>query len=189
MHGAKSHIKGTEKMLGRRMLPLSLLLLVAVANAQVYTWVDEKGQKHFSSQPPVAQPVKPVEIHHGYIGEGTAVAPQTPYATPSSSSKVDKPSKRQMCTSAIRWATEEVKDLKELSAALLKAKQISEAENAKVLRDFEKGSAALNMQNCLASSGANEKHYQCLSVGLGLSVCTGAAEDALKKGVSRAQKR
>jgi len=176
-------------MPGRRMLPLSLLLLTALANAQVYTWVDEKGQKHFSSQPPVTQPVEPVKINHGYIGEGTAVAPQTPYATPSSSSKIAKPSKKQMCTSAIRWATEEVKDLKELSVALLKSRQISEAENAQVLKKLEKGSAELNMQNCLASSGVNEKHYQCLSVGLGVAACTGAAEDAMKKGVSKAQKR
>lgn len=176
-------------MLGRRMLPLSLLLLTALANAQVYTWVDEKGQKHFSSQPPVTQPVEPVKINHGYIGEGTAAAPQTPYAAPSSSSKVAKPSKRQMCTSAIRWATEEVEDLKGLSVALLKAGQISQAENAKVLSKLEKGGAELNMQNCLASSGVNEKHYQCLSVGLGVAVCSGAAEDAMKKGVSRAQKR
>lgn len=176
-------------MPGRRMLPLSLMLFVTLAHAQVYTWVDEKGQKHFSSQPPVAQPVEPVKINHGYIGDGTAVAPQTPYATPNSSSKETKPSKRQMCTSAIRWATEEVEDLKGLSVALLKAKQISKAENAKVLSKLEKGSSELSMQNCLASSGVNEKHYQCLSVGLGVAVCTGAAEDAMKKGMSRAQKR
>jgi len=176
-------------MLGRRMLPLLLVVFVTVANAQVYTWVDEKGQKHFSSQPPVAQPVEPVKINHGYIGEGAPVTPQTPYATPSSTSKVAKPSKRQMCTSAIRWGHEDLEDLKTLSTALMKSGQLSAADNAKVQKDLATGGAMMNMQDCLSSSGESEKRYRCVSEGLGLMICSGAVEDAMKNAMAEGYKR
>ncbi len=176
-------------MPGRRMLPLSLMLFVTLAHAQVYTWVDEKGQKHFSSQPPVAQPVEPVKINHGYIGDGTAVAPQTPYATPSSSSKEAKPSKRQMCTSAIRWGHEDLEDLKTLSTAMMKSGQLSATDNAKVQKDLATGGTMMNMQDCLSSSGESEKRYRCVSEGLGLMLCSGAMEDAMKKAMAEGYKK
>lgn len=176
-------------MLGRRMLPLLLVVFVTVANAQVYTWVDEEGQKHFSSQPPVAQPVEPVKINHGYIGEGAPVTPQTPYATPSSTSKVAKPSKRQMCTSAIRWGHEDLEDLKTLSTALMKSGQLSAADNAKVQKDLATGGAMMSMQDCLSSSGESEKRYRCVSEGLGLMICSGAVEDAMKNAMAEGYKK
>ncbi|WP_218580140.1 DUF4124 domain-containing protein [Pseudomonas sp. 8Z] len=66
------------------MFLLVLAFLATFAHGQVYTWVDESGQKHFSSQPPVAQPnIEPVKINHGYIGEGNVV-PSPPLSFSSS---------------------------------------------------------------------------------------------------------
>ena len=40
-----------------------LLMLSAVSSAQVYRWVDEKGQVHFSDKPTDRQQAEKVDIH------------------------------------------------------------------------------------------------------------------------------
>lgn len=175
-------------MLGHRMFPLVLAFLAAFAHGQVYTWVDESGQKHFSSQPPVTQPnIEPVKINHGYIGEGNVAPPPLPSF--STSSNPPKGSKKQMCTSAIRWTAEDIENLKDIAKEQMQAKKISAADYAEGQKNFKGIEERITFQNCITSSGMDEKRYRCLSEGLGLIVCSGLAEEAIREGMSRAQRR
>lgn len=175
-------------MLGHRMFPLILVLLATFAHGQVYTWVDENGQKHFSSQPPAAQSnIEPVKINHGYIGEGN-VAPPPPPSLSSAPAPLNG-SKKQMCTSAMRWTAEDIENLKDIAKEQMQAKKISAADYAEGQKNFKGIEERITFQNCITSSGMDEKRYRCLSEGLGLIVCSGLAEEAIREGMSRAQRR
>ena len=97
---------------------LALLVLCSLSTqalSQVYTWVDEKGQKHFGSQPPAAQQVEAVTIKPGYAGEARAAAAATPAQAARAEVAPAKTSKREMCQSAMRWTVIDLKNLREIA--------------------------------------------------------------------------
>ena len=49
-------------MPGRQIILLCLLCLTPAANAEVYTWTDEKGTRHFSDTAPAAVEPKPASF-------------------------------------------------------------------------------------------------------------------------------
>jgi hypothetical protein len=77
-----------------------ILASITVAHAEVYKWVDEEGNVHFTDAPPPKQKTEEVKIDR---------APTPPVAASSSSSWDDSdeesengPSDRELCTGAMR---------------------------------------------------------------------------------------
>ncbi|WP_052493744.1 MULTISPECIES: DUF4124 domain-containing protein [Pseudomonas] len=180
-------------MLGRKTLPLFLLcsILSAQALSQVYTWVDENGQKHFGSQPPASERhAEPVNINHGYVGDGRAAAPP---ALPARSAGADaapaKVSKREMCKSAMRWTAIDIENLKEMALERKEAGRITAAEYAEGQKNFAGIEERISMQNCVTSSGEDQQRYECLSRGAGVMVCSGLAAAAMEEGMEEARKK
>lgn len=187
-------------MLGRQMLPLFLLcsVLCAPALSQVYTWVDENGQKHFGSQPPASQRgAESVSITQGYVAERQASAPAAPApAQNTAASAAPSPgtlSKQEMCKSALRWTASDLENLKELAEARKEAGRITAAEYAEGQKNLAGVEERITRQGCLTSSGEDRQRYECLSKGAGVLVCSGLAaaamEEATDEARTRAQKR
>lgn len=174
-------------MLRRKLLPLLLLYVTTTAQAQVYKWVDENGQKHFSSQPPVAQTnIEPVKINHGYVGEALPVTEAEPSESTFTASGKD--SKNEMCDSAMRWTDADIENLKDIAREQKQSGTLSVADYAEGQKNFEGIKKRITRQNCLTSSGMDQQRYECLSKGLGLMVCSGLAEEAMREGMMRARK-
>ncbi|MCW2293638.1 hypothetical protein M2262_003688 [Pseudomonas sp. BIGb0408] len=179
-------------MLGRKTLPLFLLcsILSAQALSQVYTWVDENGQKHFGSQPPASERhAEPVNINHGYVGDGRAAAPALPARGAGADAAPAKVSKREMCKSAMRWTAIDIENLKEMALERKEAGRITAAEYAEGQKNFAGIEERISMQNCVTSSGEDQQRYECLSRGAGVMVCSGLAAAAMEEGMEEARKK
>ncbi|MEO4047354.1 DUF4124 domain-containing protein [Pseudomonas sp. CAU 1711] len=168
---------------------LTLLLLCSATSlqAQVYTWVDANGQKHFGSQPPTPeQQVETVDIRQGYSSDGQqpAVVETTPDATSESAtaeaSAAKAPSSKAMCSEAMRWTAIDIPNLKEIAGERKKAGKITADQHKQALKGLDEAKKHLTMQNCLASTGRDRERFECLSRGAGIMVCSGALEAALK---------
>lgn len=181
-------------MLGRQMLPLFLLcsVLCAPALSQVYTWVDENGQKHFGSQPPTSQRgAESVSITQGYVAERQPSAPAAP-AQNTTASAAPSPgtlSKREMCKSALRWTASDLENLKELAEARKEAGRITAAEYAEGQKNLAGVEERITRQDCLTSSGEDRQRYECLSKGTGVLVCSGLAAAAMEEAADEARRR
>ena len=180
-------------MLCRKLLPILLLYAATTAEAQIYKWVDENGQKHFSTQPPPAQQkVEPVKINQGYVGDDrpatkTEVAPSESKPTASA-----KASKKEMCNSAMRWTVIDIDNLKSIAREKKQSGKATAAEYDKGIKSLNDVNKQITMQDCITSSGEDQKNYECLSKGAGILVCSGlmakAFEEAFKDAAKRAQK-
>lgn len=178
-------------MLGRKVLPLFVLcsILSTQAVSQVYTWVDEKGQKHFGSQPPSQQHAEPVSINQGYVGDGRVVAPSLPAQSADAGATSGKVSKREMCQSAMRWTAVDMKNLKTMAAERMEAGRITAAEYAQGQKNFAGIEERITLQDCVTSSGEDRQRYECLSQGSGVLVCSGLAAAAMEEATEEAKKR
>lgn len=171
-------------MPGRRLLPLLLLTCVLPLQAQVYTWVDENGQKHFGNQPPATQPVQEVNVRQGYVSDGPPPAPVSSSTDSSSSAAGGKEQAgnddEKMCKEAIRWTTEvDLPNLKEIAGERKKRGDLSSADYDKAIKGLDKAKSELTLRNCLSSKGKEREQYKCLSGGAGVLVCSGALQNAL----------
>lgn len=179
-------------MPGRTTLPLFLLcsILSTPTLSQVYTWVDENGQKHFGSQPPASQRhAEPVNINQGYVGDGRAAAPASPARKAAADTAPGKRSKREMCQSAMRWTAIDIENLKEMAEERKETGRITAAEYAEGQKNFAGIEERISMQNCVTSSGEDQQRYECLSQGAGVMVCSGLAAAAMEEGMEKARKR
>ena len=179
-------------MLGRKTLPLFLLcsILSTQALSQVYTWVDENGQKHFGSQPPATQQrAEPVSITQGYVGERRVADPALPDGEPRGAAPEKKRSKRAMCKSAMRWTAIDIENLKEMADARKEAGRITAAEYAQGQQNIAGIEARIGMQDCITSTGEDQQRYECLSQGSGVLVCSGLAAAAMDEATEEARKR
>jgi hypothetical protein len=180
--------KRIYSMPGYKLLPALLLCVALPLQAQVYTWVDENGQKHFASQPPTpVQPVETVKIRQGYSSDGqqpAVVEPETEadagrHSTAEASA--DKaPSQREMCGEAIRWTAIDIPNLKEIAGERKQAGKISADQHKQGMKALDEIKKVITMQNCMASKGKDRERFECLSRGAGIMVCSGALEAALK---------
>ena len=173
-------------MLGRRLLPLLFLTCALPLQAQVYTWVDENGQKHFGNQPPATQPVQEVNVRQGYVSDGPPPAPvsSSEKATSASggSEKADSVNdERKMCSEAIRWTGIDLPNLKEMAGERKAEGRLTSAQYDKVIKGLDQGKRELTVSNCLASKGKEREQYECLSKGLGVMVCSGSLDSAFGK--------
>jgi len=177
-------------MPGRRLLPLLLLTCVLPLQAQVYTWVDENGQKHFGNQPPATQPVQEVNVRHGYVSDGPPPAPAVTAGetTPTSGaeSAASEPAdtvmdERKMCSEAIRWTGIDLPNLKEIAGERKAEGRLTREQYDKVIKGLDEGKRELTVSNCLASKGQDRERYECLSKGLGVMVCSGAMDNVFGK--------
>ena len=170
-----------------KLLPALLLGLSLPLQAQVYTWVDENGQKHFGSQPPTPeQQVETVNIRQGYSSDGQQ--PAVVEAAPDFASEPEaekKPAKRsasnkEMCSEAMRWTAIDIPNLKEIAGERKKDGKITADQHRQAVKGLDEVKKHITLQNCLASKGEDRERFECLSKGLGIAVCSGALEAALK---------
>ncbi len=178
-------------MLIRQMLAMLVLCsLSAQGLSQVYTWVDENGQKHFRSQPPPAQrQVETVTIKPGYAGEARAAAPETPARTAPTEAASARTSRREMCQSAMRWTVIDLKNLREIAEARKSAGRITTAEYAQAQKNLDGVEQRISLQDCTTSSGEDQQRYECLSKGAGVLVCSGLMAAAMEKAEGEARQR
>lgn len=180
-------------MFCRKLLPFFFLCAATTAQAQIYKWVDENGQKHFSTQPPVTQQnIEPVKVNQGYVGDDRP-APETEAASSESKPTASaKASKKEMCSSAMRWTAIDIDNLKDIAREKKQSGKTSAAEYDKGIKSLDAVNKQITMQDCITSSGEGQKNYECLSKGAGILVCSGlmaeAFKEAFKEGAKRAQK-
>lgn len=176
-------------------LRLALLLALSCtlqAQAQIYKWVDANGQPHFGSQPPSSEPDhQPVKLHESNRGD----SPRPPLPSLSGDSAApgdeDEATRQEgkMCRQAVQRTHEE--DIPSLVASgeeRLKAGQINRQQHAQALKELEELKPHITLPKCLVSKGEDRKRFECLSQGLGLAVCSGAASAAIEAGMQKAQK-
>jgi hypothetical protein len=180
-------------MFCRKLLPFLLLCAATTAQAQIYKWVDENGQKHFSTQPPVAQPnVEPVKVNQGYVGDDRPAPEAEAASSESKPTSSAAASKKEMCSSAMRWTAIDIDNLKDIAREKKQSGKVSSAEYDKGIKGLDDVNKQITMQDCITSSGEDQKNYECLSKGAGILVCSGlmaeALNEAFKEGVKRAQK-
>lgn len=176
-------------MPGHKLLPALLLLCALPLQAQVYTWVDENGQKHFGSQPPTpVQPVEAVEIRQGYSSDGSQPAvieteqdmDADSGSTATEASEDKAPSQREMCGEAIRWTGIDIPNLKEIAGERKQAGKINADQHKQAMEALGEVKKHITMQNCMASEGKDRERFECLSRGAGIMICSGALEAAFK---------
>lgn len=82
---------------------LSMMLVsFSTANAEVYKWVDEDGNVHFSDSPPPKQKTEEVRIQGGSTPSPQRAASTAARETASGDAAADGPSDREVCSKAIR---------------------------------------------------------------------------------------
>ncbi|TWE09595.1 uncharacterized protein DUF4124 [Pseudomonas sp. AG1028] len=177
-------------MLTRQILAMLLLCsLSAQALSQVYTWVDENGQKHFGSQPPAAQQAEAVTIKPAYAGETRAASPAAPAQAASTEAVPAKTSKREMCQSAMRWTAVDLKNLHEIAEERKSGGRITAAEYAQAQDNLAGVEQRISLQDCVTSSSEDQQRYECLSKGAGVLVCSGLMAAAMEEAEQEAAKR
>lgn len=174
-------------MPGKKCLTALLFCLCLPLQAQVYTWTDEKGQKHFASQPPTPlQPVTTYKIRPGYESDGAqraVVQPQaemrseTAYTESASGSAV---SQREMCGEAIRWTGIDIPNLKEIASERKQEGHINAEQYKQTIKALDEVKKVITMKNCMASKGKDLERFECLSRGAGIMVCSGALQAAMQ---------
>ncbi len=169
-------------MLGRRLFPVLLLGCVLPLQAQVYTWVDANGQKHFGNQPPPTQAVQEVKINQGYVSDGPPPAPAGSMSETStaSSTKSEGSADEKMCSEAMRWTAIDLPNLKDIALERKQAGKLTTAQYNQVVDAMDQAKGEITLKDCLASKGIDRKRYECLSGGAGIMVCSGALENAFK---------
>lgn len=175
-------------MLCKLPLPLLLACFSASLHAQVYTWVDANGQKHFASQPPTPeQPVSSYKIRPGYQSDGaqpavisTSTDSDREATYTESASDEESLSPREMCSEALRWTGIDIPNLKEIAGERKASGQITAAQYKQATSALDTVKKAITMKNCMASKGKDRERFECLSRGAGIMVCSGALEAALK---------
>ncbi len=169
-----------------KLLPALLLFCALPAQAQVYTWVDENGQKHFGSQPPTPeQKVETVNIREGYSSDGQQPAvtePETEDSTESQDATDEKDSassKKAMCSAAMRWTKIDIPNLKDIARERKQAGKITKEVYDKAVDALDEAKKHITMQSCLTSEGEDQKRFECLSRGMGIIVCSDALGSVL----------
>lgn len=172
----------------RLLLALALCCSALAAHAQVYTWVDADGQKHYGNLPPTPQqPVEAVEVRATAPGSAPAApiaAPQAaPQAAEPSGASADSraPSAYKMCSDALRWTAVDIPNLQEIGRERRRQGKIDQSQYQKAMKALDQVKTRVTMPNCLASSGDERRRFECLSQGLGIAVCSGALGEALNK--------
>lgn len=166
-------------MAPRHLFSLLLLCCALPAQAQIYTWVDENGQKHFGNQPPTPEKqVETVKIRQGYSSDGPQPAVVQPQADEQTEAS-QKPSQREMCKEAMRWTAIDIPNLKEIAEERKKDGKITSDQLRQANKALDEVDDALTLQNCMASEGEDLERFECLSHGAGIMVCSGALEAAL----------
>ncbi|MBB2495112.1 DUF4124 domain-containing protein [Aquipseudomonas ullengensis] len=175
----------------RSLLALALCCSVLAAQAQVYTWVDANGQKHYGNMPPTPeQPIEAVEIRATSPGSAPAAPVAAPEAEPQAASPNPEsteqsasqaPSSQKMCSDALRWTASDIPNLQEIGRERRRQGKISQSQYQKAMSALDQVKTTVTMPNCLASSGDDRRQFECLSQGLGIAVCSGALSEALNK--------
>ncbi|WP_415755110.1 hypothetical protein [Pseudomonas leptonychotis] len=98
-----------------------------------------------------------------------------------------KVSKKEMCSSAMRWTAIDIDNLKDIAREKKQSGKASAAEYDKGIKSLDAVNKQITMQDCITSSGEDQKNYECLSKGAGILVCSGLMAEAFKEGAKRAQ--
>lgn len=176
-------------MPGSRLLLLLALLVALSAQAQIYTWVDANGQKHFGSQPPTPeQPLEKVEVRSAYQGSplpppSTPSTPSTPSAEPPASTQSGNEAAssatttehhaltRQTCGKALHWTGIDLPNVREIARERRRQGRIDQGQYQKAIIALEQIEKDITMEHCLASKDKDQRQYECLAQGLGILVC------------------
>ena len=176
-------------MLGHRLLPLLLLSCVMPLQAQVYTWVDANGQKHFGNQPPATQPVQEVTIKPAYVSDGpppeavdsASSSASTQGSAGTSGADKGKSDEQKMCSEAIRWTGVDLPNLKDIARERKQQGKLTGDQYNQVVKALDQAKSEITLRDCLASKGKEREQYECLSGGAGVLVCSGALQSAMSK--------
>ncbi len=180
----------------RLALLLPLLCVALVAEAQVYTWVDADGQKHFGSMPPTPeQAVQPVEIRSAYQGSAQPVPVPVPEVAPApeivdsqspapqttQSESTPQAPTRKMCGEAVHWTGVDLPNLREIARERRRQGRLDQSKYLHAMTALDQIKTQITLPNCMASKDKDLRQYQCLAQGLGILVCSGALSEALNK--------
>ncbi len=169
-------------MFARRCLFLLLLGCALPLQAQVYTWVDANGQKHFGNQPPPTQAAEEVKIQQGYVSDGPPpqTADTTSTAAADNSASSEESADEKMCREAIRWTDIDLPNLKEIAGERRKDGRLTFDQYKKAVKGLDQVKSEITLRDCLASTGKDREQYKCLAGGAGVLVCSGALGSLLK---------
>lgn len=93
-----------------------------------------------------------------------------------------------MCSSAMRWTVIDIDNLKSIAREKKQSGKATAAEYDKGIKSLNDVNKQITMQDCITSSGEDQKNYECLSKGAGILVCSGLMAKAFKDAAKRAQK-
>ncbi len=79
-----------------------LLAALTAANAEVYKWVDEDGNVHFTDTPPPKQKTEEVKIQRAATSTSQEAGSATASEDGEEEETVEGPSDRELCSSAVR---------------------------------------------------------------------------------------
>lgn len=163
-----------------RIVLAMVLLALPVAATEIYRWVDDKGQVHFSSSPPPEAAAQAEEVNiqfnvdaqkqSSYADDnGKAGAKRSKTASEIKQDQQDE--WRYRCEKAVKTAKSEYdigRDVikKNHSDGYLSADKMQQQTDA-----LAAASKSVSMHECIGSTGERKKAYQCLSDYKGLHNC------------------
>lgn len=175
----------------RIVLALTLLALPATAT-EIYRWVDDKGQVHFSSSPPpeAASIAEEVNIRFNVDAQKPAARQsysdyddydadeaddaQSQAARPKTAADMKREQQdewRYQCEKAVKTAKSEY----EVGVDVIKQNHsggyISADKMKQQIDGLSAASKSVSMHECIGSTGDKKRNYQCLADYKGLNNC------------------
>lgn len=164
-----------------KLLLAAAFITSSVAATEIYRWVDEKGQVHFSSTPPpkVAQDAETVNLKFN-VGDQSGNSTSTSSTTsagsddePDDVGKVLDPESqwRQTCKVAEENAKNEYDLGQEVTQQNFDGGYISREEVQRVRAELTKALRSVSVLDCVTGDQKRKQQYQCLSEYKGLTHC------------------
>lgn len=144
-------------------------MVLPVTASEIYKWVDEKGQVHFSSHPPPEKLEQAEQVNVAYNIEAGKPAAQSSRKNTAQQKKQDE--WEYLCEKAVKAAKSEYETGKEVIRKNARDGYISSARMQEQISALGAASRRVSMQECLNSSGERKRAYKCLSSYQGLHNC------------------
>lgn len=170
-------------MPGRLAFTLLFLAFAVSAQAGIFVWTDDKGQKHFGNHPPASRQFEPVKTQVGYESKpSVATTPSTAVPEKAVGPAQASPSgDQQMCGKAMHWTRIDIPNLREIAGERKQAGKINSDQHEKARQFLDLANRKFTLSTCLASTGPERKFFECLSRGVGIAVCGLMTPQAFQK--------
>lgn len=172
----------------RIVLALALLALPVTAT-EIYRWVDDKGQVHFSSSPPPEAASRAEEVNIKFNVDAQKPASRADYddydadEASDAAPEVERPKTaadvkreqqdewRYRCEKAVKTAKSEYEIGRDVVKKNHSDGYISADKMQQQIDALGAASKSVSMHECIGSTGERKKAYQCLSDYKGLNNC------------------